>query len=435
MSLFWWNGLLALLFAATAAQAANLGEVYRQAQANDPLYAAAREAYRAGREKAKQGLAGLRPNANLSANLRHNETDSSLGGSRSYNSYGMSLTLTQPLYRKQNLEGYEQGKLQTLLAQQQLQVAEQDLLLRTARAYFDLLQAQDDLTTAQAQKAAIAEQLAQAKKSFEVGAATIVDTHEAQARHDLALAQEIAAENDLEVRRRALEKILDNPPPKLARLDEKATIALPHPRDLDMWVHHAAQGGLGVLIGETAREIASREVKRQRGGHQPTLDLAASYSDNRNSSFGATTGIDTQSAVLGLEFNLPLYQGGGTESRVREAAANLEKARYDLNNASRQAVLDTRQAYLGVMSGEAKIRALQQALVSSEAQLKSTKLGVEVGVRTRVDVLNTQQQLYGTKRDLAAARYQTLLAGLQLKAAAGRLTENDFETIDALLKE
>lgn len=416
------------------AWSANLGAIYQLARDNDAKLAAAREARNAGQEKIPQGKAGLLPAVNLTANLRHNETDTSLSPSNSYGSHGFVLALVQPIYRKQNLEFYEQSKLQALLSEQQLKLAEQELMLRVAGAYFDILLAQDTLATAQSQKQAFAEQLAQARKSFEVGAATITDTHEAQARFDLTTAQEIAAQNDLEVKRRSLEKIINQESPKLARLGEIVRMPLPEPSNMDVWLNQAEEGSLNVALSQTSLELARREVERQRGAHLPTLDLSASYVDSRNA-VTSTGNVNSKSGVLGLEFGWVLYQGGAIDSRVREAVANQGKARYDLDEVRRQSRLDARQGYLGVYSGDAQVRALEQALVSSEAQLKSTKLGLEVGVRTRVDVLNAQQQLYTTKRDLSAARYKTLFSGLQLKGAAGSLGMDDLNALDALLKE
>lgn len=423
-----------LFLAVQAAWGANLSAVLQLARENDAQYAAAQEAYKAGLEKLPQGKALLRPSIGMTANYRHNDTDSSASGQTQNQSHGIGLTLTQPLYRKQNMETLEQAKLQVLQAEQSLKVAEQDLQLRVARAYFDILQAEDVLETARAQKQAYAEQLAQARKSFEVGAATITDTHEAQARYDLTTAQEIAALNDLEVKKRSLEQIINRDAPPLAGLNEKAVMRAPDPVGMDAWVKQAESDSLAVILGQTGQELARREVEKQKGGHFPTLDLSASYSDNRNQASGGVTGIDSKSGVIGLEFALPLYQGGATASRIREAAANLEKSRHELTNARRQAALDTRQAYLGVISGSAQVKALEQALVSSEAQLKSTKLGLEVGVRTRVDVLNAQQQVYTTRKDLAAARYQTLIAGLTLKAAVGALRDDDLKALDTLLQ-
>jgi len=413
------------------AGAANLGEIYQMARDNDAVYASARQGFLAGQEALPQGKALLRPTISLSGYLRQNDAETSAPSSANYGSRGYGLTLTQPIYRKQNLESFEQAKLAVLLAEQQLRLADQDLLLRVAQAYFDVLLAEDNLATTQAQKQAVAEQLAQAKKSFEVGAATIVDTHEAQARYDLASAQEIAAGNDLEVKRRALEKLIAREAPTLSSLAAGAKIPQPTPNDMAAWVKQAEDNNLAVLTAQTAQERARREVELQRAGHYPTLDLAASYSDNRKTSLGT---LDSKTGVVGLELNLPLYQGGAVSSRVRQAVANQEKARYDLDSARRQSALSARQSYLGVVSGEAQVKALEQALVSSESQLKSTKLGLEVGVRTRVDVLNAQQLVYSTQRDLASARYQTLLAGLQLKAAAGTLGVDDIKALDALLK-
>jgi outer membrane protein len=412
---------------------ANLGGIYQLAREKDAKLAAAREARRASQEKIPQGKAGLLPTLNLAANLRQNDTRTTLS-SNDYASRGLSLSLVQPIYRKQNLESYEQAKLQALLGDQQLRLAEQELLLRVAAAYFDVLQAQDTLATAQAQKAAFAEQLAQARKSFEVGAATITDTHEAQARFDLTVAQEIAALNDLEVKRRALEKIISQESPSLARLAEGVKMPLPEPANMEAWVKQAEEGGLGVVMNQSSFELARREVERQRGGHLPTLDLSASYANNHNAALGGGT-TNSRSGIIGFELGWVLYQGGGIDSRVREAVANQEKSRFDLDEARRQARMEARQGFLGVLSGDAQVKALEQALVSSEAQLKSTKLGLEVGVRTRVDVLNAQQQVFTTRRDLSAARYKTLLAGLQLKAAAGAVDENDLKALDALLRE
>jgi outer membrane protein len=430
--------LTVLLMTATgAAHAANLGDIYKLARQHDPIYASAYASYKAGLEKLPQTQALLCPTIGLNANVQHVESDSSLttGGSKSYNPYGFGLSLQQPLYRKQNLATYEQGKLQVMLAESQLKVAEQDLILRVAKAYFDVLQAQDNVGTSEAKKNAIAEQLAQAKFSFDVGAATITDTHEAQARFDLAAAQEIAARNDLEVKRQALEKLIGASAPKLAVLSGDVKSPDPQPNDIETWVRQSQENGLAVVAGRTAEEIARQEVVKQRAGGLPTLDLVASYNDSRNGVSGSVTKIDSQSAVLGVQLAWAFYQGGAVEARVREAQANHEKARFDLDNATAQAALDARNAFLGVVSGNARSKALAQAVVSTESQLQSTKLGLEVGVRTRVDVLNAQQQLYAAQRDLAAARYEAIKSGLSLKAATAALTEADLAAWDAFLRE
>lgn len=421
---------LALSLSAGIGQAANLSEIHQLAQENDPVYAAAQAAWRAGQELLPQAQALMRPAVTASGYLRGSASDTG-STSKNYGSVGYALSLVQPVYRKQNLETYEQAKLGVTQAERQLQLAQQDLALRTAKAYFDTLLAQDTLTTLEAQKQALEEQLAQAKKSFEVGVSTIVDTHEAQARYDLATSQEIAARNDLEVKRRSLEKMIGREAPALSPLVADIKIPSPQPDAMEAWVQQAEEFNLVVQYRQAALESARREIERQRGSFLPTVDLNARYSDDRNAGYGA---YDARSGVLGLELGWTLYQSGSRTSKVREAVANQEKARSELDNARRQSALDARQAYLGVKSGNAQIKALDQALISSQSQLSSTKLGLDVGVRTRVDVLNAQQTVFSTQKDLAAARYQTLIAGLQLKAAVGALNGDEIKALDAVLK-
>jgi outer membrane protein len=203
--------------------------------------------------------------------------------------------------------------------------------------------------------------------------------------------------------------------------------------DIDDWAERAASGNLQAGIQRIAKTIADQEVERNRAGHYPTLDAVAGYSVNNNQNFGALQ-ADMRTASIGLQLNLPIYQGGLTSSRVREAVANQEKARQDLEAAARDAGLSARQAYLNLESGVARVRALEQALVSSRAQLDSTKLGLSVGVRTNLDVLNAEQQVLSARRDLAGARYAWLLAGLSLKAAVGTLDLGDLVEIDHHLK-
>ena len=382
-----------------------------------------------------QGRAGILPTVSIGGNLRNNrETSSTYSGAQTYDSGALSLTLSQPVLRKVNLETYRQGELQALLAEQQLKLAEQELLVRVARGYFEVLQAQDALGSITAQKDAFAQQLAQAKRSFEVGLAPITDANEAQTRYDLTVAQEIAARNDLEIKRRTLEKAINAELPALAPLDEQADIDVVGTALVTTLVERAPEDALQVAVGLTAVQVARREVSRQEAGHLPTVDLVASITENRNPNFTTAGKSTVRQATIGLDVSLPVYQGGAVQSRTREAVANLERAQQELTNARRQALLDARQASLGVQSGTALHSALRQALSSSETQLRSTRRGLDVGVRTRVDVLNAEQQLYATKRDLAASRYQTLVAGLQLKAAAGVLTELDLRALDRLLK-
>ena len=423
---------LGLVFSG-AVFSANLSEIYQDALTYDAQYASARASYRAGLEKLPQARAGLLPNVSADAYLRRNDVESTLpGGDARFTSDGMSASAAQPLFRWQNWVQYEQAKLQLKISESQLKLAEQDLILRVARAYFDVLQAQDNIAFIQSQKAAISEQLASAKRNFEVGTATVTDTHEAQARFDLTTAQEIAAQNEREIRLRSLQRLVGKSPTSLATLGDNAQLKLPEPIGIDEWVTRATEQNLQTQIQRNLKLIADREIERNRAGGYPTLDAVASYSVNNNQNFGSTQ-VDTRTGVVGLELAVPIYQGGLLSSKVREAVANQDKARFDLENAHREAGLQASQAYLNVANGEAQVKALEQARISTQAQLDSTKLGLQVGVRTSLDVLNAQQQVLSAQRDLAAARYNFLLSGLNLKAAAGELDAADLAEVDRYL--
>ena len=428
------------LLALAPARGADLMEIYRLGQVSDATYAAARASWSAGQEKLPQGLSGLLPQATFSTSTQTNdrETRTRIPGSptvdNTFNSNSASIAVTQPLYRPQNMAAYQQAKAQVAQSDAVFAQATQDLVLRVAQAYFDVLLAQDTIAFAQAQLVAIGRQLEQAKRNFEVGTATITDTHEAQSRYDLTVSLEISARNELEVRKRFLELIIGRPAPGLAPLGPRFNPAQPEPSHPAIWVADAAHNNLQVRIGQANLEFATREVERNRAGHWPTVDAFASYNDS-GSGTGTTSvaGVDTRTGVVGLQLQLPLYQGGLTSSRVREAVANEEKARQDLENARRTAELTAQQAFLGVATGVVQVRALEAALVSSQSSLDSTRLGQEVGVRTQVDVLNAQQQLSQTRRDLAQAKYNYILALLRLKAAAGALTEQDVSLVNGWL--
>lgn len=432
-----WCSLLgaALCLALPAkASAARLGEIYELARANDARLAAARSAASAGAELAEQGRAGLRPTVSISGDARQVDEHALSGGGRAeYVSSSLGLNASQPLFRPASVAAARQGELQAKLAQQRLQQVEQELRLRVARGYLEVLQAEDAMATLAAQKDAFAQQLAQARRSYEVGLAPITDVSEAQSRYDLTVAQQIAARNDVEVRRRALEKAIGGPLPPLDPLDPDKSVDLVTPADLRELPESAGSTSHEVGSATITEEVARVEVDRQVAGHKPTLDLVASISERRNVNYGVLGGSHSRPRSIGFEFNMPLYQGGIVDSRVREATANLARAESERIEAQRQAVFDAQQAALGVASGNALVQALRQALTSSEMQLRSTRRGLEVGVRTRVDVLNAEQQLFTTRRDLSAARYQTVVATLQLRAAAGRLSDGDLALVDSLL--
>ena len=422
---------------AGVAHGADLMAVYRDAVAYDAQIAAARAALDAGREKLPQGRAGLLPNVGLSGSTVWNDTDTKLrdpgtpSRESQYNTNGWTVSLTQPLFRWQNWVAYTQSELAVVQAEAQFRQAQQELIIRTVVAYFDVLVAQDVLATTQAQKVAIAEQLESAKRNFEVGTATITDSQEAQSRFDLAVAQEIAAQNDLNVKRQVLRTVIGKEPEGLKNVKTGVQLKPPQPADIEKWVEMAESDSAPVQVSQAQYEIAMREIERQRAGHYPTVDLVATRGRSSTTSTTVTAGVagsgvgsDTNTNTIGLQLSVPLFAGGATSSRTREAVALKEKAAADLDYARRNAALNARQGYLGVTAGLAQVKAFEAALTSSQLSVESNKLGYEVGVRINIDVLNAQSQLYETRQKLVKARMDTLIALLRLKAASGSLGED-----------
>jgi len=432
--------LMGALFSVAPAFSADLLQVYREALVNDAQYAAARAVAEAGREKLPQGLSGLLPTIGASAEVKWNDntydaTNQSRKIDRDFRTDNYGVSLTQPLFRWQNYVQYGQSKLLVVQSEANFAQASQDLILRVSQAYFDVLYAQENLKAVRANKEAISQQLEQAKKNFEVGTATITDSQEAQSRYDLATAQEIAAESDLEVKRSALRVIVGKDAGELSRLKSQAELRPPQPVELDKWIQAAEVDSFAVQAQQAAAEVAAKEVERARAGHYPTLDAVASYGRSNSAlSFVGNDSLDTTSRTVGLQLTIPIYQGGYVNSKTREAVANRVASESALESTKRNAALGARQSYLGVVNGLAQIRALEAALVSSTSALESNKLGYEVGVRINIDVLNAENQVYVTKRDLAKARFDTLLAQLRLKASVGSLGEADLEQINPLFE-
>lgn len=424
--------LIAGLFSLSAS-GADLMSVYQDALANDAQFKSAAAQRLAGEEKVVQGRAGLLPGIGASASTNWNQNTYN-DIDRDFNSNTIGAELRQPLFNWSRWVQFQQGRLQTALSEAQFQLARQDLILRVSQAYFDVLNAQDTLSSLRTLHEAAGQQLELAKKSFEVGTVTVTDVHEAQSRFDLTSAQVIAAENALEVARQTLAQIIGKPPEPLQGLREGASLARPEPEVIDAWVDAARQQSYGVQIQQIATDIADREVSRSRAGHLPTLDLVANYGRSHQ---GATSSSDARyevdSRLIGLELNVPIFQGGLVSSQVREAAALLSASQADLDDAQRTAALAARQSYLGVTSGLAQVKALEAARISSRSALEANQLGYEVGVRINIDVLNAQSQLADAEQQLAKARYDTLIAQLQLKAAVGTLGEEDVAQLNALL--
>jgi outer membrane protein len=425
---------LAAAFAAAPARAQSLLEMYEAARAYDATWQTAKAQYDANLHRAAQARAGLLPAANLSAGVSRTHVDiDNPPTDRWYTTRSATIGASQPLYRPANLAVYRQGLRQAQLAEYQLAQAGQDLIVRVSQAYFDVLAAQDTLAFVRAQKTAVAEQLASAKRNFEVGTSTITDTREAQARYDLVLAQEIAAENDLRVRKLALDTLVGRsaqPVPVAAPLQTPA----PVPADPEAWVQQAEQNSPAIQQARTAVEIAELEVERAKAARKPTVDLTASYGITHNlGSAGSSLENRPKVGTVGVALNLPLFDGFAAQNRIRETLSLQERARSELEAARRNVAQAVRTAYFGVVSGQGQVRALEAAEASSQSALEANRLGYQVGVRINIDVLNAQSQLFQTKRDLAQARYNVLLGHLRLRQANGTLQPEDLARLNTLL--
>ena len=425
----------------SGAAAEDLIQIYRDALASDPVLASARSTWTATLELVPQARAGILPAVNLVANASEQDfndrlrTDPTTTIHQRFPTYAYTVSASQPLYRPQNSIALDQARQQVGQSDYILASSQQDLILRVVQAYLDVLLARFNIELTESQKAAVSENLAQAKRNFEVGTATITDTNDAQAKYDQIVAQEISAQNDLDNKLAALRAIIGRAPKDLKGFSGKFQPELPVPSTLDPWVEKAISENYQVRIAQANLDIASLEVDRQRAGHYPTVDLVASFNQGYAGA-AATTGAngafasESRLALIGLQLNVPIYQGGAISSRVRQAVANQEKARQDLEFARRNAQLQAQTSFSGVTNGVAQVKAFEQALASAQVSYDSNKLGLEVGVRTNLDVLNQQQQVFQTRFNLAQSYYNFVINHLKLKQAVGTLTDVDVEEIN-----
>ncbi|WP_053936813.1 TolC family outer membrane protein [Amantichitinum ursilacus] len=433
----------ALLCSAPWAFATDLMDAFRAAAAHDATYSAARYALSAGEEKNEQARALWLPRLDLAANSNYemsnykagNPTDSDPSSNRHGATYGYSVTATQPVYDVSVSAGSTQLQKEAAQAQVQWRQAQQDLVLRVAQAYFDVLAAQQKITLAEAQKQAVSEQLAQAKKMFEVGTATITDTNDAQARYDAIVASEIAAQNDLDSKRNVFALLTALDANALATPSPNQTPTPPDPPRVSDWLSMSVQHNANIEQQALAVDIATAEIDKYRWQTAPTVSVVGSYGDRWDrSGISKSTGIDTTTGgSIGLQLSVPLYTGGNRSSQYRAAIATREQQRDLLEAARRTANQQVTTAFLGVQSGAAQIQSLNQAVKSSASSLESTRVGRQVGVRTTVDVLNAEQTYFQARYDLEVARYQYLLSRLQLAAAAGTLDFPELETVNRWL--
>ncbi len=420
------------------AAGADLLSITRDALLNDPTFASARFLQLATAEVEPQARSNLLPNITVSVGdtanrLDYRSTEVSL--QETFNAWGPSLNLTVPVYNAQYWESLTQAKLTVKQSEAQLEQARTDLLLRVVQAYFDVLASQDALAALRENKKAVSEQLAQAKREFEVGTKTIVDTHEAKARYDQIDAQEQVARGDLAVKQSALRAIIGRDAGELQPLRDPVELAPPQPNDIDFWARSAEDANFNVLAARAASEVARYETQRARDAYQPSVNLSGGvqYQRSTGSQIAPVTNTTT-SSTLGISLSVPVFTGGAIQSRVREAHAREDRAGQDLELARRTAAQAARQAYTGVDYGMAQVQALESAELSARTQVDSTRLGYQVGVRINLDVLNANTQLFNTQRDLKKARYDFLVNALKLKAAAGALGDEDIERVSALLQ-
>lgn len=412
-------------------------DIYQQALANDPTLASALSGNQSAHELIEQSNALYRPKVNLSASASASETNIEFigvsifrgDGRQSFESRRYALEARQPIFRKDSWVKMKQARTQVSQADKQYHLSQQDLILRVTEAYFDVLIAQDQMDLIQAQKTAILGQLKQAQANFEVGTSTITDVNEAQARFDLVVSQEIAAENDFLIAKRAIEAITNEEPQKLATVKSDIKVAVLG-QTIEDWQQVALENNLNVQIQQDNLAIAEQEISAAKAGHLPTLDAVASFSNNYANGSANGFGSDLDNATIGVEVNVPIYQGGSISSAVRQAMYDKQKAQNELDVTLRKASLETQRNYLNLGSSIAQVRALEQALSSSQSQLDSTTLGYEVGVRTSVDVLDAQQQLFSAKRDLLQARYSYLVNIIRLKFVTGLVSVEDLEEIN-----
>ncbi|MBV8657933.1 MAG: TolC family outer membrane protein [Burkholderiales bacterium] len=439
---------VALAFSSIA-HGADLSTVYQAARSYDATFAAAEATRHAGEEKAAQGRALWLPQVSATGFYQHQTASQDLpaseasslppGSSLSTSAHGQvrgyQVSATQPIYNVAASAGNAQLQEQARLAEVRFRSAEQDLIMHVAQAYFDVLYAQDNLEFVRAQKDANSEQLAQAKKSFDVGVGTVTDVHEAQASYDATVASEIAALNALEVKQNAFVQLTGMPADNLAPLVSRPVAIPPAPESMDYWLARAEAHSPNIDAQRSALSIATAEIDKYRALRQPTLSLVGQKGETwNNGSLANLNGSSSQQSSIGLQLNIPIYTGGSTSSKLRESLALRDQAAQQLLATQRTVAQSTKAAFLGVKSGAAQIKALEQALASAQSSLDSTTLGRQVGVRTTLDVLNTLQAFYSTKRDLAQARYSYLLSKLQLAQAIGELSVEDVDAVNAQLK-
>lgn len=415
--------------------AESLQEIYDLALTTDPALGAAEAQYQAALQAKPQARAALLPQINAQAGLDLIDMDysdtASVFTDDSFSRKSFGIRLDQALYNKNSRIRLSQADSQIAQAEAQIRDARQNLIVRTAEAYFNVLSANDSLDFARAEKEAISRQLEQSRERFEVGLIAITDVKESEAKHDLAVAEEIDAENQLNISAENLQVIIGRLPENLRPLNDSFELTGPEPADIQKWVETALDNSLPLRAARHALEIAEKEVERRRAGHHPTLGLKAEVG-GQDDDGGFNKGQAINSSV-GLEFKLPLYSGGLTSAQVSEASHLHTQARNNFELQRRESVRQTRASYLNVLAGISRVKALKQALGSTRIAAEAAQAGFEVGTRTAVDVLLALRETYRAQRDYSRARYDYILSAFRLKQAAGTLTAGDITEINRWL--
>ena len=420
------SALLALALQGTQANAAALADIYQQALANDPQLKSAEATYLAGAEAAPQARANLLPSIGLAANTTWTETDTA-----EFNNNGYTVSLNQPLFDANAWFNFKQGEAQSEQARLTFEQAQQNLILRVVEAYLNVLRAQNNLETTQAQERAIKRRLDQVNAQFEVGLIAITDVQEAQASYDNARVARIEAEGDLENSYEALERLTGQEVGKADLLKEDYPVQTPMPETPDQWLDKAWRGNIGLRVADAAVEAARRSAQAARSNHLPTLSLDASY-DYDNGTATADNINDTNS--IGLTFSLPLYSGGATVSASRQTEQQMIAAQQDREDTLRAVTQSTRSLLRDLRTDVLSVQARKQSIKSSETALKATEEGFNVGTRNVVDVLNAEQQLYSAQRDYANARFDYVFNLFSFKQQVGSLSPEDLNALDQWLE-
>lgn len=428
---------LALALVFSSARGENLSETYDLALRNDPTLRQSEATRDAVLESIPQSVARLLPNISVSAQMSKNYFNTGttfIPGQEGFQNFWTSsatLQVTQPIYHHDYWVQLGQADNQVARAEAQYAAEHQNLIVRMARAYFDVLFAEDTLEFAHAERVAIERQLEQAKARFDEGLIAITDVHEAQAGFDLASANEIRAENELDNAREALREIIGQQERPLWRLSQEIPLSAPQPANLDDWNRRAQESNFDIIAAQNSADLAKKAIDLQFAGHLPTLDLIgqAGFSDTNR-----INGIRYDNQVVGMQVNVPLFTGGSVNSKVRQAEHELTAARDALDRQRRSVTRLTKDAYRGVLSSISQVKALKAAVTSAQSALEATEAGFEVGTRTMVDVLAEQRNLYRAQRDYAKARYDYIVSSLVLKQSASSLRREDVELVNNWLK-